>query len=687
MTKQPTNFPAGRTQPGIYDTHGEIFLGVAYYPDYWPRDRWETDLQLIQKAGFNAVRLAEYAWTRMEPSEGEFDFAWLDDVLDLCAKYEIYVILGTPTDAMPAWMARKYPETLAQKEDSTRIVWGGRKNNDYSSGAFRFFSRRIAQKMAERYKNHPRVIGWQIGNEFGPPESQSESQRKNFQEFLKKKYQTLDNLNEKWGTAFWSHTITDWDEIPIPLYWRFNPGMSLDWKHFHTSQIVSYQNEQIDVIRQQNPRQFITHNFIALHTVLNYPEVAKNLDFASWDNYPFTDSASFHYNAAMGADIIRGLKRQNFWIMEQATGIIGVMWQNHWEQCRNPNYGELRKIAFQQIAHGCDGMFWFRWRAAVTGREQYLGGLLGHDGQPNRKYHEIAKTNREIRSIFPALKGSILRPRIAVIFDYPSCWATGTMPVFKENNYIQRVMTYYKALVHAGVNADLIRPDDDFSQYRLLIAPNLVILPDEIAEKMRRFVENGGVFLADCRTGEKDAYNRIHERTLPGLLSPVLGIAIQEYSGLYKDMEYLIPQNMPFNNAFTAHQYVDWIEPNEAGTVLSYNHWQMQNYAALTKNTFGTGEAWYLGTIVKEHAFYDQLIYALLNRAGIHPAIPPVPGVEISVRENEHLQWVFAINHTPERKELKVSPGYKELLTGKDTGKIWELGQYDVAVIEINKQN
>ncbi|HKK66780.1 MAG TPA: beta-galactosidase, partial [Bacteroidales bacterium] len=201
-----------------------MFIGCAYYPEYWPESRWETDLKLMKQAGFNVIRMAEYSWVKLEPEEGVFCFDWLDRIIALCAKHDMLVILGTPTDSMPAWLARKYPDALAQKEDGTRVPWGGRKNNCYSSEAFNRLSKTIAKVMADHYKDNDTIIGWQIGNEYGPPESLSETQKLAFQQYLKEKYRTLYNLNEKWGNAFWGHTFTAWEEIPVPLYWRFNPS-------------------------------------------------------------------------------------------------------------------------------------------------------------------------------------------------------------------------------------------------------------------------------------------------------------------------------------------------------------------------------------------------------------------------------------------------------------------------------
>jgi beta-galactosidase len=662
-----------------------MFIGCAYYPEYWPESRWETDLKLMKQAGFNVVRMAEYSWVKLEPEEGVYCFDWLDKIIALCAKHDIVVILGTPTDSMPAWLARKYPDALAEKEDGTRVVWGGRKNNCYSSEAFNRLSKTIATVMAEHYKYNDTVIGWQIGNEYGPPESRSETQKLAFQKYLEEKYKTLDNLNEKWGNAFWGHTFTAWEDIPVPLYWRFNPSMSLEWKRFHTEQICRHQRDQIEVIRKANTNKFITHNLIGHHTVLDYPKVAQDIDFVSWDNYPIERSDSLLFKASLCGDLMRGIKKKNYWIMEQATGMISVMWEGMtWEQYRNAYDGELRKIAFQQIAHGADGILWFRWRAPHTGREQYLSGVLGQDGEPTRRFSDIAKASSDIRKIEKELIGTTPRAEVAIIFDYESDWVNMFTPVYKQNHYFDRILRYYKALFDAGVNVDVIRPGDDYGRYKLILAPDLVILRDQDATRLNDFVHNGGVLFADARTGEKDEYNAIHQRKLPGLLSQSLGIEIDDISCMYDDMEFNLKA---FSGLYTAHQYYEWVKPVGAKPLGIFKESRMKGYAALTRNSHGSGEGWYLGTIVKEDSFYNGLINDLISSAGITPLLNTPEGVEVVSREDDQKKLLFLINHSEKPKTVKVPQGFTELISGKKTKKKIRIDRYDVAVIRMDKVN
>jgi beta-galactosidase len=661
-----------------------LHVGADYYPEHWPRQRWDEDARLMQEAGFDVVRLAEFAWVLMEPEEGRFDFAWLDEAIELLAHHELKVILGTPTAVMPAWLARKYPDALAMQADGTRIVWGGRKNNCFSSGAYRMLSERITRAMAEHFAGNPNVIGWQTDNELGGTDCRCGQCQARFQEWLERRYGTLDELNRAWGTHFWGLTVKRWGEIPIPDSrvgaWAIsNPSASLDWQRFTSWLNVDFQAAQVRVLREICPEDFVTHNFMGLFQEMDYYELARDLDLVSWDNYPVFSSwqkPGIPYDAALAADVMRGLKGRNFWIMEQTAGPLG------WEAfSRNTRPGELRSIAYQQLAHGADAQIWFRWRTCTAGREQYWHGLLGHDGKPGRRYREAAQVAREYRRLEQHVAGTTLRPQVAIVYDYDSLWALRIQPGFRGNSYQDAVRRYQRALFRAGVNVDTIPPDADLSRYRLVLAPALHVLPDRVAERLVAYVESGGVLLADARTAVKDASNLAHARTLPGRLSPALGIEIAEYESL-GEIEYAVSGQEPLAGPFTATRYADWITPKGAEVVAGYRSWPVETFAAVTRHRHGSGRGWYLGTVMREDSFYDSLIEALLDDAGVAAPLRPPAGVEISLREAGDRRILFAINHSEEPRRLPLPPGKRDLLARGPAGASLELGAYGVAVLE-----
>jgi beta-galactosidase len=580
---------------------------------------------------------------------------------------------------MPAWCARKYPETLATQKDGTRHVWGVRKNNCFTSGAYRLLSERITRDMAEHFAGAPSVIGWQTDNEFGHPVCYCETCRRMFQEWLRRKYRHLAGLNKAWGTHFWGHLYRDWDEIPIPVdSGTHNPSACLDWQRFYSWLNVRFQRDQVKILRACCLKHFVTHNFMGLFSDLNYYDLAEDLDHVSWDNYPVWDKADIRYGAAAAADVMRGLKKKNFWIMEQTAGPGG------WSLFgRNPRPGEIRSVAYQQLARGADATVWFRWRSCTAGREQYWHGLLGHDGRPLRRYKEAAQTAREFHRLARQLNGTTVKADVAMVYDYDSIWALRIQPGFQKNDYHQAMHRYYNALFRAGVNVDMIKPTDDFSKYRAVLAPDLHVLPDAVAVALCEFVRSGGLLLTDCRTGVKTETNLCHERTLPGLLSNALGITVQEYDTLPENEACVVHGLGAMRGSFHAQYYADWVKVRTAEKLVGYEPWHMTRFAAATRNRYGKGSSYYVGTVVQEEAFYDLLIAEVLRAAAICPVVSPPRGVEVSVRQTRGRKYLFLINHTEVRQSVKVPAGRKELLTGALTEDKLTLDVFGVAVLKL----
>ncbi len=655
-----------------------MHVGVDYYPEHWDRSRWETDARAMQEAGFNVVRLAEFAWALLEPEEGRYDFAWLDEALAVLARHGISAILCTPTAVMPAWCARKYPETLAMRKDGQRIVWGVRKNNCFTSGTYRLLSERITRAMAAHFADTPNVIGWQTDNEFGHPPCYCDACRVEFQAWLRARYGSLEVLNQAWGTHFWGHQVHHWAEIVIPEETSsHNPSACLDWQRFYSWLNVRFQRDQVRLLRVACPGHFVTHNFMQLFGELDYYEMAEDLDHVSWDNYPvFHRKPDVRYASAAGADVIRGHKKKNFWVMEQTAGPGG--WG---EFGRNPRPGEIRSIAYQQVARGADGMVWFRWRTCTAGREQYWHGLLGHDGRPLRRYREAAQTAGQFHQLADQLAGTTVKTDVAMIYDYDSLWALRIQPGYPKNDYHATMLRYYNALFRAGINVDMIKPTDDFGGYRAVLAPDLYVLPDAVAQALDAYVQAGGVLLTDCRSGVKNETNLCHERTLPGLLRDVLGIEIEEYDIITQDDTCLVRGSEALPGDFRAILYTDWIQCLSAEPLAGYTAGHLKDYAAVTRNAYGRGTAYYVGAVVEEASFYDTLVADLLARAGLCPVVRPPAGVEVSVREGQGRKILFLLNHTEEPVVVTVPAGRKDLLQGRLTESELTLEGFGVAVL------
>ncbi len=401
-----------------------FYFGVDYYPEHWPEERWPEDARLMAEADFNVVRLAEFAWSKMEPEDRRFDFEWLDRAISILASHNIQVVLGTPTASPPPWLMAKKIDLFRVREDGRRLTYGNRREYCPNHPLYHQYTRRIVKQMAEQYKDHPAVIGWQIDNEFGD-RCYCDLCTHDFRRWLRRRYGTLEKLNKKWGTVFWSHIYNDWSEIPAPRTTGHspNPGLGLDFARFASDSYVAYQKMQVDILRQKCPNHFITHNFMGFkYNFINYFDLARELDFVSWDIYWRTqwnmEAATDPTSAAIGHDAMRGLKNQNFWVMEQQSGSGG------WEYVSvSPRPGELRLWAYQSIAHGADGIVFFRWRTNRYGTEQYWHGLLDHHGLAGRRYEEIKRMSGEVKKLSDRVYGSFVKPAMAMINCYDSRFA------------------------------------------------------------------------------------------------------------------------------------------------------------------------------------------------------------------------------------------------------------------------
>ncbi len=664
-----------------------MYFGADYYPEHVSPEAWERDAALMEKAGFNVTRLAEFAWVFMEPEEGRFTFGWLDDAIGTLFRHGIKVILGTPTASMPAWVARSHPESLAMDSRGRRHTWGARKNNCPSSAAYRLLSARMTRAMAEHFAASPAVIGWQTDNELGAPFCYCPSCRASFQEWLRKRYGSLDELNRAWGTHFWGHRLGAWEEIPLADDLASqNPGLCLDFRRHHSWLNVQFQAEQVGALRAACPRHFVTHNFMGLYCEIDYGDLAHELDFVSWDNYPVWHAPGIRYDAAAAADVMRGLKKKNFWIMEQTAGARGwgIMGMN-------PRPGEIRQAALQQAARGAESQLLFCWRTATAGREQYWHGLLGHDGKPGRRYDEAANTARELARLSPHLAGTSVAAEAAMIYDYESAWAFEIQPTYEPHgagelagasNYQNAVRRYHRALFRAGVTVDMIRPTDDLSGYKAVFAPHLFILRDDAAVRLSEYVRAGGVLVADCRTAVKDGTGLCHPRTLPGLLGDALGITIEEYEALDEQTQYALACKPPFSEKHVGTMFADWVTIRGAEALAAYDQWHLRGHAAVTRNRFGKGFGYYVATIAQSESFYDELVSDVLARASI-PRMRLPRGVEAVVRTGEGRSILFLINHTDDQVVVEPPAGRQELLTGEITGSTAILERHGVLVVKL----
>jgi beta-galactosidase len=642
------------------------YFGVDYYPEHWPEERWPVDARLMAEAGMNVVRLAEFAWSKMEPSDGNFAFEWLDRAIDILAKHEIRVILGTPTASPPPWLVQAHPGMFRVREDGRRLTYGNRREYCPSHPEYQEYSQRIVQKMADHYHEHPSVIGWQIDNEFGD-RCYCPVCMLAFQDWLSHRYQTLDELNQKWGTVFWSHGYNDWKEIPVPVTTGGspNPGLALDFYRFSSDSYVTFQKQQVDILRSTCPSHFITHNFMGFkYDRLNYFDLAKDLDLVSWDNYPRTQwnmaaEANLSF-LALGHDTMRGLKARNFWMMEQQAGPGG------WESVSvMPRPGELRLWAYQAVAHGADGMIFFRWRTARFGTEQYWHGLLDHDGTAGRRYTEIKQMGGEIKKLSSQVLDSKLKPQVAMLLSYDSRFAFQIQANNPQFDYRDHFHAFYSAIYKRNILVDIVNPMSDLHSYKLVIVPALHVLPAIVADNLRRFVEEGGVLVLTMRSGVKDESNMVVNSRLPGILAGISGVTVEEYDSLGLEMNNAIEFTLP-EMAKTSHlpvsTWCDILKPSASAEVIAkYTQDYYAGRAAITRNKFKKGWVVYIGTI-GEAPFYDVLASWLVSMAGVKPVLDAPEGVEVTERWQGERRLLFLMNYSRKEQEITLDGTYTDLL-------------------------
>lgn len=649
-----------------------LLLGTAWYPEQWPESRWDADLIQMQQAGIHMVRVGEFAWSRMEPKEGHYDLDWLDRAITAAAKHNIYTVLGTPTAAPPAWLTQKYPETLRVLEDGQRAEHGNRQQFNWANPKYREMARKIAEQMAKRFGRNPYVLGWQIDNEYAEVSFDPET-RAQFQQWLKARYGTLDNLNTRWTTAYWSETYTAWDQIPIQVGYG-NPGLLLNWMRFVSDTWRSYQKNQLDVIRANSDlRQFITTNTMGWFDGFDHYTVEQDLDLAAWDDYVGQAHLDPVRNGATH-DLTRGFKGKNFWVIETQPGSV------NWADINNSlDKGEIRAMAWHDVAHGADAVSYWQWRSALNGQEQYHGTLVGPDGAPVPLYEEVAQIGKEFAKAGPVLAGTSPKSELAILNSYDSRWAIQWQKHNNKYNPVEEILAYYRPLRAIAPSVDVIPATAPLSQYKLVVAPGLNVLSDAAAKNLEAYVESGGHLVLGQRSGMKDDDNSLQTERQPGPLSTLLGGRVEQY--------YALLNPVPVQGNWGTGECQLWAEllsAKDSGTevIMRYgkgNGWLDGQPATITRKV-GKGRITYIG------GWFDAKTMAaaakwMTDDSGVGAALGEVPaGVEVSARYGAHSVVYVLINFSGASQTVTLPGEMTDVLEGGGKRSV-TLQQYGVAVL------
>nr|MBO2494623.1 beta-galactosidase [Clostridia bacterium] len=680
--------------PPINPKFPHFLHGGDYNPDQWKHmpEIWDEDMRLMKLAHCNVMSVGIFSWASLEPEEGKFEFGWLDTIMDKLAENGIYAILATPSGARPAWLAQKYPEVLRVLPNRQRILFGGRHNHCYTSPVYREKTRLINQKLAERYKDHPALLAWHVSNEYGG-ECHCELCQQAFREWLKKKYDNdLDKLNRAWWTSFWSHTYTDWDQIqsPAPHGEGSIHGLNLDWKRFVTHQTVEFMKNEIAPLREITPDVPVTTNFMGTYPGLNYWKFAPELDVISWDNYPRWHGEEpdweLAYKVAFVHDINRSLKGgKPFMLMESTPSMTNWM---KVAKLKRPGMHLLSSI--QAVAHGSDTVQYFQWRKSRGCVEKFHGAVVDHCGHENtRVFRDVAEVGKVLEKLDPII-GTTVRPEVAIIYDWENRWAIDDMKglIQDKKDYLLTCQSHYRPFWENGVPVDVIDMDCDFSGYKLLIAPMLYMVRPGVAERIEKFVEEGGTFVTTYWSGIVDENDLCFLGGFPGPLRKVTGIWSEEIDSLYDDdVNHVVMKDgnpLGLKGEYEARELCDLIHAETAEVLATYRDDFYAGRPALTVNSFGKGKAYYIafrnnGDFLTD--FYRALVAELKLKKAVDTELPQ--GVTAQMRTDGERVFVFILNFVPEERQVDLREmRFKDMITGEDVTGCIVLPPYGVKILE-----
>lgn len=634
-----------------------MLLGVDYYPEQWDISIMEEDLANIKELGSNVIRIGEFAWHLMEKEEGKYDFSFFDTVIKKANEYGLKVIFGTPTATIPAWLVKKYPEILSEFENGEKRTFGGRHIYCFNSEVFYKYSEKIIRELANHYKDEKNIVAWQIDNEFGhegSDECYCPKCHRAFQEFLRNKFNnSIDELNKTYGTTFWSQEYNSFEEIPVPkkTITTHNPALRLDWERFRSKSIVDYSNFQVELLKSIIPDCVVIHDFPGggLDKHVDYSKVAQKLNVVAFNNYPVWGGQKEPippHEIAFGLDYIRGLKRENFWITEAIMGA-----QGHDITGFLPRPNQAKMWSCQGMARGCSSLIYFRYRGATKGAEQFCYGILDADNKKRRKFYEVKDFFHNIIKYEDILEHPI-KSKVAIVYDYDSL---ASFRIQKQSILLdchQEMKKFYKPFYDSNIMVDIISEDKDFSEYKILILPVMIIWKRELTEKVKEFAKNGGIVVMTYRTAVKDIDNNLTlGEMLPVGYNDFVGAYVEETESL-QEYNSLDLEGKGFFNGIKGKGGIfrDMLVSKGAEVLFRYNDKFYDTFSAVTKNSYGKGKVYYIGCSPEE-AILKLIVDDILNSAELQKTLSP-DNVEIVVRENGDKQIKIYINHND--YEVKV---------------------------------
>lgn len=664
--------------PGL----AEYAFGGDYNPEQWAESVWVEDMALMREAGVNLVTIGVFSWAKLQPTENTWSFEWLDRILDLCHENGIKVDLATATASPPPWLGLAHPSTLAVDESGVRMAWGARQHFSPSSSVFKNYSQQLVEKMVERYADHPAVVMWHVGNEYGAHTHRcySEESADAFRTWLINKYVDVDTLNERWGTAFWSQWYSSWDEVMPPrktVYFP-NPAQQLDFKRFSSDAMFELYKGEVEIIRRRvDERIPITTNFMRFFPHADYWQWATKIDVISDDWYPDLANAESHIEGAMGADLMRSLGAGRPWLlMEQATSAI------NWREV-NPakTKNAYRRWSLQQTAHGADGILHFQWRASVRGAEKWHSGMLPHSGTDTAVWREVASLGNDLKKLKPVL-GARSESQIAILLDWSSWWALelDSRPSTRLSQ-IEALLDYYRPLSQSGYSIDFAHPEQDLSNYKLVIAPSLYLISDTGIDRIRAAAKSGTNLVFGKFSGAVDAEEGVRIGGHLMGLRDIFGCYTEEWHPLLPDQSEELLIGSLRGSVFGWTEHIRLLPgANVEGTFQSGD---LEGLPAIVSNNLEKSKAWYFGC-TPDRKMMASLLESICIQSGVAPILISLPGdVEVTKRSNENGAFLFLLNHSISEKVVEVGQASVDLISDQQFAGSVKIGPGEVRVLKL----
>lgn len=657
MATQEINGPAS-----VWSNVEGLGFGGDYNPEQWPVSVRLEDLELIQEAGVNFLSVGIFSWALLEPVEGQYDFGWLDEVLDNLAGIGVKVALATATAAPPAWLVRKHPEILPVTADGTVLGPGSRRHYTPSSAAYRRYATGITRVLAERYKDHPALALWHVDNELGCHISEfyGAEDAAAFRSWLERRYGTIGALNASWGTAFWSQNYASFEEIRPPSVApsTLNPGQQLDFQRFNSWALMDYYRELVAVLREVTPGVPCTTNLMASSATksMDYFSWAKDLDVIANDHYLVAADPERHIELAFSADLTRGIAGGDPWIlMEHSTSAV------NWQPRNQPKMpGEMLRNSLAHVGRGADAVMFFQWRQSFAGSEKFHSAMVPHGGRDTRVWREVVDLGAALKLLEP-VRGSRVESRAAIVFDYEAWWASeiDSKPSI-DVKYLDLLRAFHRSLFLKGVSVDIVHPSAPLEGYDLVLVCTLYAVSDADAANIAAAASAGATVLVSYFSGIADPQDHIRLGGYPGAFRDLLGVRVEEFHPL------LAGSQLKLDDGTVSSVWSEHVHLAGAEAVQAFTEFPLEGVPALTRRSVGSGAAWYLATFPDRDGI-DALVDRLLAESGVSPLASADAGVELVRRRSDDGQgFLFAINHT--RSSAAVFATGTDLLTGEPFG-------------------